>query len=399
MKDDIRIFVKQVDRAQVPDLWSEIRSRRPQTPVPEARPTGRLVTAAAAIVVAILALGFAYEAFRSYGKPASEPSPSATSSPMPQLTGDPRVTAEVQVPHGCIGSGVAIGAGSVWRGLWPEKYDCGDSRIMRIDLATNRIVAEIPVPVVGRLAATDDAVWVASHGLLQRIDPATDSVVGNVQMPDREISAVTADANDVWAVTIDPVSGGVLVRVDAATNRVVAKIPLGPQITGYADEVAVAVGSVWVLGSRWIELENAEYGSDLIRVDPSTNEVAARIPVGGFHMVEAEDAIWVRFPADGVFDEREERWLWTKVAVDTNTPSEPFSLDAAGLEIVTPEALWAVDYDEQENVRVTRYDPKTLAVQARSAPIRSYFTGAVLDPASGSVWVSAIDSTVRVDIS
>jgi hypothetical protein len=67
---------------------------------------------------------------------------------------------------------------------------------------------------------------------------------------------------------------------------------------------------------------------------------------------------------------------------------------------VTPEALWAVDYDEQEYVRVTRYDPETLAVEARSAPIRSYFTGAVLDPVSGSVWVSAFQphSILRIDI-
>jgi hypothetical protein len=73
-------------------------------------------------------------------------------------------------------------------------------------------------------------------------------------------------------------------------------------------------------------------------------------------------------------------------------------LDTAGLRIVTPEALWSVDYDEDENVRVTRFDPATLAVEARSAPIRSYFHDAVLDPASASVWVSAVHTIVRVDI-
>jgi hypothetical protein len=219
-----------------------------------------------------------------------------------------------------------------------------------------------------------------------------------VEIPGRDISAITADATDVWAVTIDPSSGGVLVRVDASTNDVVAQIPLGPQITGYEDEVELGAGSVWVLGSRWIEQENAEYGSDLIRVDPSTNKVIARIPVDGFRMVVAEDAVWVRFPADGVFDETDERWLWTKVDVATNAPSEPFALDVEGLKIVTPEALWSVDYDEQENVRVTRFDPATLAVAARSAPIRSYFHDAVLDPRSSSVWVSAVHTVVRVDI-
>jgi hypothetical protein len=65
---------------------------------------------------------------------------------------------------------------------------------------------------------------------------------------------------------------------------------------------------------------------------------------------------------------------------------------------VTPDALWSVGYDEQENVRVTRFDPETLQVVARSEPIRSYFTDAALDAASGTVWVSAVHSIVRVDI-
>lgn len=38
-----------------------------------------------------------------------------------------------------------------------------------------------------------------------------------------------------------------------------------------------------MLGVRSFEKEDAEYGSDLIRIDPATNAIAARIPVGGFH--------------------------------------------------------------------------------------------------------------------
>jgi TolB protein len=340
-------------------------------------------------------------AFPACGPMPSQPaSPSITSSPMPKPTGTPHVTAEIQLPDDSIGGGLAVGAGSAWAGLLPYNQGGGDA-VIRIDLATNRIVAEIPVdrgPSRKQIAATDDAVWVALHGVLERIDPATNAVVARVNIPGRDISAITADATDIWAVTIDPSSGGMLVRVDASANDVVAQIPLGRQITGYEDEVELGAGSVWVLGSRWNEQEDAEYGSDLIRVDPSTNAVAARIPVDGFRMVVTEDAVWVRFPADAVFDETNERWLWTKVDVATNEPSQPFALDTAGLKIVTPEALWSVDYDEQENVRVTRFDPQTLAVQARSAPIRSLFHDAVLDPASASVWVSAVHTIVRVDI-
>jgi hypothetical protein len=72
--------------------------------------------------------------------------------------------------------------------------------------------------------------------------------------------------------------------------------------------------------------------------------------------------------------------------------------DDSGLRLVTPDALWSVGYDEEENVRVTRFDPESLQLVTRSTPIRSYFTDAVLDPASGTVWVSAVHSVVRVDI-
>lgn len=279
--------------------------------------------------------------------------------------------------------------------------------MVRIDLATNEIIAEIPVqgtPYRKRIAATDEAVWVASTGMIERIEPETNTVVASVDLQGRPVSAIAADTTALWVVAVAEPSDeggewtGNLVRVDPATNDIAAEIPLGPQVAGYEDEVMLGAGSVWVLGVRWFEEKDAEYGSDLIRVDPASNSIAARIPVGAFHMVMGADEVWVRFMADGVFDTSGERRLWTRVSVRTNEPSEPFEFEDDGLELVTPEALWSVGYDEQENVRVTRFDPETLEVGARSEPIRSYYHDAVLDPASGTVWVSAIWNVVRVDI-
>lgn len=120
------------------------------------------------------------------------------------------------------------------------------------------------------------------------------------------MSAIAADSTAVWAVAITELSAeagewtGTLVHIDTAANGIVAEIPLGPQVAGYEDEVMVGAGSVWVLGVRWFEKEDAEYGSDLIRIDPAANAIAARIPVGGFHMAMGTDEVWVRFIADGV---------------------------------------------------------------------------------------------------
>lgn len=124
---------------------------------------------------------------------------------------------------------------------------------------------------------------------LERIDPDTNTVVASVDLRGRPISAIAADPTAVWAVAITEPSDeagewtGNRVRTDTATNEIVAEIPLGPQMAGYEDEVMLGAGSVWVLGVRSFEKEDAEYGSDLIRIDPATNEIAARIPIGGFH--------------------------------------------------------------------------------------------------------------------
>lgn len=389
-----------LDRIEFPLNEPTFRaSRSPREP--DEPPRQRIGAVALALVLSLAATILVVIAFGDHR--SGEPTTSSTSSPSsappgaPPLMGTARIKATIALPGEAISGGVAVGAGSTWVGF--DGHD--GSGVMRIDPETNEIVATIPLqvgPGRKRIAATDGAVWVASTGSLQRIDPATNSVVANVEIPGRSISAITADETDVWAVTIGS-SGGILVRVDQGTDAISAEIPLGPQIMGYEDEVQIGAGSVWVLGVTWIERENAEYGSDLIRVDPATNTVSARIPVGGFHMVVGTQAVWVSSIADGVFDEYGEPRVWTKVDMGTNLASDPFRFGGDGLRLVTPDALWAVDYDDQQNVRVSRFDPQTLSLESKSEPVRSSFTDAVIDPISATVWISALHEVVRLDIS
>jgi hypothetical protein len=388
------------------EATGEVAEEQGGGPHPEPGPARRLLVAVFALILAAAGIAFAFSALGPDPRPAADVSPSPSASSVPPLTGDPVITAEIPLVEeggrGGIG-GVAVGAGSAWVGVQRG----GTSSVARIDLATNEVLAEIPVrgtPWRKRIAATDEAVWAASTGTLERIDPATNAVIAKVDLQGRPVSAIAADSNAVWAVAItEPTDEGgewtgTLVRVDPATNEVVAEIALGSQVAGYEDEVMLGAGSVWVLGVRWFEREDAEYGSDLIRVDPTTNTIAARIPVGGFHMAMGADEVWVRFPADGVFDTSGESWLWTRVDIRTNEPSEPFEFDDHGLRLVTPEALWSVGYDEQQSVQVIRFDPETLEVAVRSEPIPSLFHTAVIDPASTTVWVSAVWNLVRLDI-
>lgn len=103
---------------------------------------------------------------------------------------------------------------------------------------------------------------------------------------------VAAVSDAVWVLNrSQPPGDAMLVRVDPATDRVVARIAVGPA----AVRVAAGDGSVWVLRS-------SPNSSDLVRVDPATNRVAKTVPLGssagpavasGGHLLVAGGAVWV----------------------------------------------------------------------------------------------------------
>jgi hypothetical protein len=365
----------------------------------------RLTAGAAALVIAAAGT---IVVVRGLGGPGEPPSPIVPAEDSP-LTGTPRITAEIPLPEQAMGGGVAVGAGSAWVGVAPKRQD-GEAKVLRIDLTTNEIVAEIPVretPWREHIAATADAVWVASawgSAGLERIDPSTNTVAGRVSLPGRFIVAIAADAEAVWAlvgVQDGDTFSTTLFHVDPDDNQVLADIPLGAETT--EAQIRIGAGAVWILGSSLLP-DDTQEGGDLIRIDPLTSSVVASIPVHGFRMAVGAEDVWVSHPADGILDgkgivdEHGDRWLWTRVDARTNEPSEPFELDALGLRLVTSEALWSVDYDEQESVRITRFDPETLEMEARSEPIEWLFHDAVIDAESGTVWISAVYSIFRGDI-
>ena len=409
---DVDSLVRLVDRAPVPDLWSDIQSRTPG-PVPAApRPGRRVAAAVTALAVAALGFVFVYTAVRPDDALQGPGTPAPTTEPG-SLTGEPTISAEIPVPDDLTAYDIAVGAGAAWVALDEGVVDDGGGGVIgRIDPATNEITARIRVersPYRDQIAATDEAVWVASGEEILRIDPATNEIVARVAIGDRFAAAVAADDTATWVLASsihsdDPAQWtGSLVRIDPTSTAIVADIPLGSFPVGYHDELRLGAGSVWLLGIRLLDPGGPEYGSDLIRVDPATNEIAARIPVGGFHMAVGPKEVWVRFPADGVVDSPDDQWLWTRIDVSTDEPSSPFAFEAAtvrhdGLRLVTTDALWAVGYDDQDKVRVASLDPTTLHVVTQSDAIGSSFGGAVVDTDTRTVWITSGKTIVRLDI-
>jgi YVTN family beta-propeller protein len=220
----------------------------------------------------------------------------------------------------CQGIGAAFG--SVWscRGL-----DDGDA-IVRIDPATDQVVATIDVRkarMQGNLAGGFDRLWVlsADGAQLVGIDPATNE-------PDEpiDLGVVGADLSvgpdGVWVVSS---RDRALVRVDPATRTVTGRID------GLPDPVAVnASAGVWVASL-----------DSLSRIDQGTLSVADTVPVGtgptgGITVGEGD--VWIR---------REDQFL-VRVDAATGEVVERYDEPAisAGSVLVAFGSVWATAYDD-----------------------------------------------------
>lgn len=230
-----------------------------------------------------------------------------------------RTLAVVAIPDGLFPSGMAVGAGSVWVG--------GGYRgvVYRVDPASNRVVATIPLTAVRvqDVAFGAGALWAVSPGgQLMKIDPATNRQV-RFGYVDRRAETANVGASglrfgfgSLWAaidaravLRIDPATwkttripapgayggsmavgaGGVWVGklaspptregsdsvmlVDPASNRVVDTVGAGAH---RCCSVAADSGSVWVLSSA-----APDTGATVRRIDPATRETVATIRLGG----------------------------------------------------------------------------------------------------------------------
>jgi streptogramin lyase len=125
------------------------------------------------------------------------------------------------------------------------------------------VVAEIPVAAnPTAVAAGLDAVWVATaDGRVLVVDPKRNRVADSVDAGGPSLGftqTITVGAGGVWLA--EPLAEQV-VRIDPRTGRVVARIPAGAATT-----VAVGEGGVWVVSSLGV-----------LRIDPHRNQVVATV--------------------------------------------------------------------------------------------------------------------------
>jgi YVTN family beta-propeller protein len=165
-------------------------------------------------------------------------------------------------------SGLAVGAGAVWVSRRLE------GTVVRIDPTTNQVAATIPLgQAPGAVTVAGGVVWVAlpEHGL-GRIDPASNrSTV--VRVPHCCAGELAAGRGALWVANH---RDGTLVRVDAATGRVAARVPLPKTTDQRPHQVAVGEGAVWVTSAS----PRRGTANLLWRVDPVSNQVTGTLDLG-----------------------------------------------------------------------------------------------------------------------
>ena len=178
---------------------------------------------------------------------------------------------------------VAFAAGRLWVALHHS------GAVAAIDPATNAVATSVPVTSnadeqPGRFAYGGGALWLTNYtnegipGSLVRIDPVAQRVVAVVRSPAELCCTPIVGGGWVWAIAPD-LAGGSLVKVSEQTNGVAGTMQVAGAFSG-----AYGAGSVWV-GS----------GSDVVRIDPATNAITARIPMSGDAFVVGFGAgtVWV----------------------------------------------------------------------------------------------------------
>lgn len=215
----------------------------------------------------------------------------------PQTNG---VTASISLGSPTQGNTAPLGIVATPDAVWVANRwgteDALDGSVVRIDPRTNRIVARLGLgasPESGgptMLAAGSDAVWVGvpSAKSVVRIDAATDSVVATIpgftcadgQLAVDESSVLVADCSSVR-------------RVDTRTNAIVNEIAI-PGDTGFGVHgIALGFGSIWVQADR------------LVRIDPASSAVTGTLPLAdtwircGYSIAFGFGSVWVR-QLDGV---------------------------------------------------------------------------------------------------
>jgi DNA-binding SARP family transcriptional activator/streptogramin lyase len=181
---------------------------------------------------------------------------------------------------------IAWGYGSMW-------VTTRDQHLDRIDYGSNKVVSRLRIlPGVNDfddgVAVGYGSVWVtaADAATLLRIDPENMTVIARISGFGNDYSwmPITVGDGSVW---VDRITGGqgVLYRIDPYTNQIVKRIPVGYRGVAWPNGYILdAGGYVWT----------CDAGNTMSEVDPRSNRVVAwyKVPESCQEVAYGEGSIW-----------------------------------------------------------------------------------------------------------
>ena len=342
-----------------------------------------LLVAAAVVAVLLLSRGGA-------AAPAAEPRvalPFAENSLVRIDTATNRLVAAV--PAGRAPAGPAVGDGSVWI---VDTITSTDSRtLLEVDPGTATVTRKIPLEDVGpptALAAGGSAVWLLAPDYsdtlatelqeqrLWRIDPETGSI-GRIELKG-QLWALAFGEGSVWVaafvVRATADDDWPLYRVDPATGEVVATVAGAGSIFPGSQLLAAGYGEVW---TAYDDLG----ATFLLRVDPLTSTPedwpSLELASESSDLAIGEDGVWVTSRADDAV---------LRIGPESKQVSAPIRVGRSPGAIAAGEgAVWVAN---TRDGTVSRIDPETLDVTT----IDVGGTPRDLAVGAGSVWVNVYAS-------
>lgn len=218
-----------------------------------------------------------------------------------------------------------VAYGSVWA------MSCSERVLLRFDHTTGKLSARIPCHVADpagefTLAAGSESVWVLSDstGVLSRIDADKNQVIAEIKVKPHSFCAAFG-FDVVW---ITNTKDGSVQRINPVTNQVEATINVGPQ----PRFLTAGQHAVWVLNQG---------DGTVSRIDPQSNSIEAtidcQVPGTGGDISSGRGLVWVRA--------KNGRMLQT-ISRETNTVERIYGpLNGSGAVRVAGGIVWVTAHD------------------------------------------------------
>jgi hypothetical protein len=194
---------------------------------------------------------------------------------------------------------IAVGPAGVYAtDFWRDAVRLLDPRTLRV---TASLHLKLPFLIVTsttrdnaflpeQVAVGEGAVWVASdRGALARADQRLRSLTAMLRLPGDAFQAIVTAPGTVWLS--ESLLG--LYRVSTKTNRVVARIPIGPASGRFDPVQLIPAGKRLLALGEWTNAGTLTNRNGLARVDPAHNRVEAVTPLPPGQLTAAYGGGWL----------------------------------------------------------------------------------------------------------